>query len=162
QKLRTSKSPFASAAVLTLSLVFLAILSACLPKPPSETGDVNITLYAFSIMKEPLEKGIYPGFAAKWKREHNQEVRFTSSFAGSETITNQILQGVSADIGIFSIERDVQRLTEKSFVSGNWQSRQHNSILNKTPFVILVRAGNPKGIHDFGDLAKQGVEIIHP
>ena len=68
----------------------------------------QITLYGFSIMKEPLEKAIYPAFSEKWKREHGQEVRFTSSFAGSETITNQILQGVGADIAILSIERDAE------------------------------------------------------
>jgi ABC-type sulfate transport system substrate-binding protein len=69
------------------------VLSSCLPKPPTESGDVSITLYGFSIMKESLEKAVFPGFAAKWKREHGQDVRFTSSFAGSETVTNQILQG---------------------------------------------------------------------
>ena len=69
------------------------LVTSCLPKPASETGGINITLYGFSIMKESLEKGVYPGFAAKWKKEQGQDVRFTSSFAGSETITNQILQG---------------------------------------------------------------------
>ena len=41
---------------------------SCLPKPPSESGDINLTVYAFSIMKESLEKGVFPGFAAKWKQ----------------------------------------------------------------------------------------------
>jgi sulfate transport system substrate-binding protein len=63
-------------------------------------------------MKESLEKAVFPGFAAKWKREHGQDVRFTSSFAGSETVTNQILQGVQAEIAILSIDRDAQRLKE--------------------------------------------------
>src|SRR5262249_19534873 len=27
---------------------------------------------------------------------------------------------------------------------------------------ILVRKGNPKGIHDFADLAKPGIKLIHP
>jgi len=37
-----------------------------------------------------------------------------------------------------------------------------NGIVNKTPFVIIVRQGNPKGIHDFSDLAKPGIRLIHP
>jgi len=41
-------------------------------KAMSETGGINITLYGFSIMKESLEKSIYPGFVAKWKQEHGQ------------------------------------------------------------------------------------------
>ena len=113
-------------------------------------------------MKESLEKSIYPGFAAKWKPEHGQEVNFTSSFAGSETITNQILQGVKADIAILSIERDADRLKQGGFVTSDWHALPHKGIINKTPFVILVRQGNPKGIHDFADLAKPGVKLIHP
>ncbi|MCM3905964.1 MAG: sulfate ABC transporter substrate-binding protein [Pyrinomonadaceae bacterium] len=123
---------------------------------------MNLTVYGFSIMKESLEKSIYPGFAAKWKAEHGQEVRFTSSYAGSETITNQILQGVKADIAILSIERDALRLKEGGFVTTDWHAFPQKGIINKTPFVILVRPGNPKGIHDFVDLAKPGVKLIHP
>ena len=113
-------------------------------------------------MKEPLEKAIYPAFIAKVKREHNLDIHFTSSFAGSETITNQILQGVKAQVAIFSIERDAQRLQQTGFVTSDWHNLPQRGIVNKTPFVILVRKGNPKGIHDFADLAKPGIKLIHP
>jgi sulfate transport system substrate-binding protein len=113
-------------------------------------------------MKESLEKAVFPGFAAKWKREHAQDVRFTSSFAGSETVTNQILQGVQAEIAILSIDRDAQRLKDGGFVTTDWHALPSKGIVNKTPFIILVRKGNPKGIKDFADLAKPGVRLIHP
>src|SRR5205807_5439437 len=116
----------------------------------------------FSIMKEPLEKAIFPAFVAKAKAEHNIDIRFTSSFAGSETVTNQILQGVKAQIAILSIERDAQRLKQGGFVTSDWHTLPQKGIVNKTPFVILVRKGNPKGIHDFVDLAKPGIKLIHP
>jgi sulfate/thiosulfate-binding protein len=146
-----------------LTALALALVAAsCLPKPPTESGDVSITLYGFSIMKESLEKAIFPAFAAKWKQEHGQDVRFTSSFAGSETITNQILQGVQAEVAILSIDRDAQRLMAGGFVKTDWHTQQSKGIVNKTPFVILVRKGNPKGIQDFPDLAKAGVRLIHP
>lgn len=114
-------------------------------------------------MKESLEKAIFPAFAARWKQEHGGEgVSFNSSFAGSETVTNQILTGVGADIAILSIERDVDRLKQGGFVTSDWQGMPAQGIVNKTPFVIMVRRGNPKGIRDFPDLAKPGVKIIHP
>src|SRR5437763_13996366 len=89
----------------------LIVGSSCLPKPANETGGgINITLYGFSIMKESLEKEIYPAFTAKWKKDHGQDVHFTSSFAGSEQVTNQILQGVKAQVAILSVERAADRL----------------------------------------------------
>lgn len=145
-----------------VALVALLVVSNCMPKPPGEKGNIQITVYGFSIMKEAMEKAIYPGFAARWKQEHGDDIRFVSSFAGSETVTNQILQGVDADVAILSIERDVERLAKGGAVTANWQAEPHRGIVNKTPFVILVRRGNPKGIRDFGDLAKPGVRMIHP
>ena len=154
----TSRYPLLVIAGLILSVLIIG----CLPKPPSESGGINITLYGFSILKESLEKAIYPGFAAKWKREHGQDVSFTSSFAGSETVTNQILQGAPAHVAILSIERDAQRLKAGGFTTVDWRTYPQKGIVNKTPFIILVRKGNPKGIHDFADLAKPGVRLIHP
>jgi len=152
----------ALAAYATLLLLIL-FGASCLPKPPAESGGgINITLYGFSVMKESMEKAVFPAFVAKWKTEHGQDVRFTSSYAGSETVTNQILQGVPADIAILSIDRDAQRLKEKGFVTSDWHALPYKGVVNKTPFVILVKGGNPKGIHDFPDLAKPGIKLIHP
>ncbi len=80
----------------------------------------------------------------------------------SKTVTNQIIQGVKAHIAILSIERDAQRLKDKGLVTSDWRALPQKGIVNKTPFVILVRKGNPKGIHDFPDLAKPGIRLIHP
>jgi sulfate transport system substrate-binding protein len=148
--------------IATAALITALLATSCLPTPPGESGDITITLYGFSIMKESLEKAIFPGFTAKWKQQHGQTVQFQSSFAGSETVTNQILRGAPAEIAILSIERDVQRLQKEGFVTADWQSSPGKGIVNKTPFVIIVRQGNPKGIRDFSDLAKPGIRLIHP
>ena len=147
---------------VTLILATLIVYGNCLPSPSTSGGGINITVSGFSIMQEVFEKSIFPSFAAKWKQQHGQELHFTSSFAGSETITNQIMQGLGVDVAILSIERDVERLAGSGFVTANWRLLPHQSIINRSPFIILVRKGNPKGIHDFPDLAKPGVNLIHP
>lgn len=145
---------------LALSMVFIV---GCLPSgPDGGAGSRTITVYGFSIMKEALEKEIYPAFKARWKKEYGEDIEFVSSFAGSETVTNQIVQGAPADIAILSIERDADRLVEKKASPANWRDSPNKGIVNKTPFIILVRAGNPKGIKDFADLAKPGIKVIHP
>ena len=158
RKTTSRRVPF----LATAAFVSALLVVSCLPKPPGERGDINITLYGFSILKESLEKAIFPGFTAKWKQQHGQIVQFQSSFAGSETVTNQILRGAPADIAILSIERDAQRLQKDGFVTSDWHSLPGRGIVNKTPFVIIVRQGNPKGINDFSDLAKPGIRLIHP
>src|SRR5438876_6866131 len=150
-------------AIVAVAILLSLAVNACLPQPTSESGGgVNITVYSCSIMKESLEEAVYTAFAAKVTREHGFDVHFTSSFAGSETVTNQILQGVKAQVAILSIERDEQRLKDAKAVTSDWYALPQKGIVNKTPFVILVRKGNPKGIHDFGDLAKPGLKLIHP
>lgn len=140
----------------------LILTGGCLPGAPVAKGGRTITLYGFSIVKEALEKEIYPAFAAKWKAERGEDVSFNSSFAGSEVVTNQILQGTPADVAILSIERDVDRLVEGRAVTNDWRSLPAKGIVNKTPFVILVRKGNPKNIRDFPDLGRPGIKLIHP
>jgi len=149
--------------LFAFALLAAVMLTACLPGPPSgNSSGQTITVYGFSIMKEALEKEIYPAFSAKWKREHGVDVNFVSSFAGSETVTNQILQGAPADVAILSIERDADRLIEGKASTTDFHSLPNGGIVNKTPFVILVRKGNPKHITDFPDLAKPNVKLIHP
>jgi sulfate/thiosulfate-binding protein len=144
-------------------ICFLGLIGgSCLPEATRKSGGREINVYGFSIMKEALESEIYPKFAAKWKAEHGEDVSFNSAFAGSETVTNQILQGAPADIAILSIERDVDRLIQAGHAPADWYVTPQKGIANKTPFVILVRQGNPKGIRDFPDLAKEGVKVIHP
>ena len=154
---RSWKRPFWFVALLSV------LLTSCLPSSPGDAkGGQTITLYGFSIMKDALEKDIFPAFKAKWKAEHGQDVEFVSSFAGSETVTNQILQGAPAQIAILSIDRDAQRLKEGGATASDWHSLPNHGIVNKTPFVILVRKGNPKAIKDFSDLGNSGIKVIHP
>lgn len=150
---------------LSLLVLIFALMQGggCLPAPPSGTSaGETITVYGFSIMKEVMDKEIFPAFAAKWKLEHGSDVSFVSSFAGSETVTNQILQGAPADIAIVAIDRDAQRLADGKATTVDWHAYPNKGIVNKTPFVILVRKGNPKGIRDFADLGNPGVRLIHP
>jgi ABC-type sulfate transport system substrate-binding protein len=66
-------------------------------------------------------------------------------------------------VAILSLELDAQRLAEAGRVGeGAWRSLPHHGILNRTPFIIMVRPGNPKGISGFADLARPGVGVVHP
>ncbi len=123
----------------------------------------TIVLYGFTILEKAITKSVFPAFQKKWKAETGQEVELISSFAGSGTLTNQLIMGVPAEVAILSTELDAQRLQQAGVVkTESWKLLPHGGVINRTPFVIVVRKGNPKGIHGYSDLAKPGVRIIHP
>lgn len=148
--------------VLLTILVFVVLGASCQKTPETAKEKATITVYGFSVVKEPLEKEIFPAFQSQWKEKTGQELTFASSFAGSEMVTNQILSGVKADVAILSIDRDGERLLKGGATKSDWHELPHKGIVNKTPFVIVVRKGNPKGIRDFEDLAKPGIKVLHP
>ena len=89
-------------------------------------------------------------------------IEIVGSFAGSGTVTNQILLGVPAQLALLSLESDAQRLADAGIVpAGSWRNLPHAGVVNRTPFIILVRPGNPKKIHDFDDLARPGIGVVH-
>jgi sulfate/thiosulfate transport system substrate-binding protein len=128
-------------------------------RPPTRT----LVVYGFSILGEVMSSGIFPAFQAEWEARSAEKVEFISSFAGSGTITNQMIFGVPAEVAVLSTELDALRLVDENVLSGpTWQDLPHAGILNRTPFIILVRPGNPKDIQDFADLARSGIGIVHP
>jgi len=123
----------------------------------------TIVFYGFSILGEVINKGVFPEFQRQWKASKGERVEIVSSFAGSGTITNQVILGVPAHLALLSLELDADKLAgAKVLPAGSWRALPFEGVVNRTPFVILVRPGNPKGIRDFADLAKPGVRIVHP
>ncbi|MBO0798527.1 MAG: extracellular solute-binding protein [Blastocatellia bacterium] len=148
--------------ILALGLVLILIfeLSACRRKS-DVAKEATITVYGFSVVKEALEKEIFPSYEKLWFEKTGQRLTFTPSYAGSELVTNQIISGVEADVAILAIARNADRLVQAGVTRNKWRELPYGCIVNKTPMVILVREGNPKRIHDFSDLAKPGIKLIH-
>ncbi len=121
-----------------------------------------LVVYGFSILGEVMNEAIFPAFSRQWKEQTGEDVVFTSSFSGSGTITNQIIMGAPAAIAILSHEGDARRLKEAGAVRTDWREFSARGVVNRTPFIILVRKGNPKRIRSFDDLARSKIGIVHP
>lgn len=123
----------------------------------------TIILYGFSILGEVMNEAVFPAFQAEWEAQTGERVEFVSAFASSGTVTNQMIMGVPAEVAILSLELDALRLVEHGVVDGlTWKALPHEGVVNRTPFIILVRPGNPKQITDFADLTRSGVGVVHP
>ena len=149
---------------ITVSIILAMILWTVWPWLPLQSGNhpQTIVLYGFSILEPVITKNIFPAFQKKWMAETGQSVELIGSFAGSGTVTNQLIMGVPAEIAILSTELDVLRLKEAGVIrTETWKALPHKGVLNRTPFIIMVRPDNPKKIHDFSDLVRPGIRIVH-
>jgi len=134
-----------------------------LPLPGRQSPPDSIIFYGFSILGEVMNKAVFPAFQAEWQARTGRRVEFVSSFAGSGTIRNQIIMGVPADVALLSLELDAQQLADAGVIpQGSWRSLPHHGVVNRTPFVVLTREGNPDRLRDFDDLTRPGVKIVHP
>jgi len=109
-----------------------------------------------------LLAGLFGWAVWPWLPRAGAAVTVAASFAGSGTVTNQIVLGVPAELALLSLESDAERLAEAGVIQhGSWKTLPHEGVVNRTPFVILVRPGNPKDIHGFEDLARPGIKVVH-
>ena len=103
-------------------------------------------------------------FARHWKERTGDNVRIRQSHGGSGKQARAVIDGLKADVVTLALANDVSALHKNGgLVPANWQKRlPYNSAPYTSTIVFLVRAGNPKKIKDWDDLARPGVSVITP
>lgn len=122
----------------------------------------KIFVYGFSVVAEPLRERIFPAFRTQWKQATGEDLDFVDSFAGSGTVANQISYGAPAHVAILAHPGDADRIVTARMTLHDWRELPHQGILNRTPFVINCRPGNPCEIRSFASLTRPGLKIVHP
>lgn len=159
---RPSALPDRLALVAGAALLLYA-LWPWLPVPGRAETPRTVVFYGFSILGEALNDDVLPAFARHWREKTGERIEFATAFAGSGTVTNQLIMGVPAQCALLSLELDAERLAKAGVIpAGSWRRLPHGGVVNRTPFVLVVRKGNPKRIRDFPDLARPGVQVVHP
>jgi sulfate transport system substrate-binding protein len=103
-------------------------------------------------------------FAKSWKAKTGETVTVRQSHGGSGKQARSVIDGLEADVVTLGLAYDIDELGDQAkLVPADWQKRlPHNSSPYTSTIVFLVRKGNPKGIHDWADLIKPGVEVVTP
>ena len=111
-----------------------------------------------------LYKDYNEAFAKHWKAESGETVTIQQSHGGSGKQARAVIDGLDADVVTLALESDINAIVEKSKkINPDWRSKLPNNASPYTSTIIfLVRKGNPKGINDWGDLIKDGVQVITP
>jgi sulfate/thiosulfate-binding protein len=102
-------------------------------------------------------------FAKQWKEKTGEIVTIKQSHGGSGKQARTVIDGIDADVVTLALGGDVDAIAKVGILAPDWQKKlASNSAPYTSTIVFLVRKGNPKGIKDWNDLAKPGVEVITP
>jgi sulfate/thiosulfate transport system substrate-binding protein len=128
----------------------------------AHAADVSLLNVSYDPTRE-LYADFNKAFAAAYQKETGKTVEIKQSHGGSGSQARAVIDGLQADVVTLALAYDIDAVAAKGLTSPDWQKRLP---LNASPYastiVFLVRKGNPKGIKDWDDLVKKGVEIITP
>lgn len=145
------------------SLRTLALAIGVATFAPAAHAEVDTILNVSYDIGRELYAAIDEQFSADWQAEHGAPLKVDQSHAGSSKQARAVVEGLQADVVTFNQVTDVQFLADNGFVAADWAERLPN---NASPYYSLpafvVRAGNPKGIDDWDDLARDDVQVVFP
>lgn len=102
-------------------------------------------------------------FSKFWQEKTGKTLEVSNSHGGSGAQVRSVLEGLPADVVTFPLEGDILALEKAGLVQPGWQAKfPAESSPYTSTIVFLVRGGNPKGIKDWDDLAKEGISVITP
>nr|WP_183316368.1 MULTISPECIES: sulfate ABC transporter substrate-binding protein [Chelatococcus] len=126
-------------------------------------ADTTILNVSYDPTRE-LYRAFNAAFAEKWKADTGETVTIRTSHGGSGAQARAVIDGLEADVVSLALEADIDAIAQRTGkIPPDWRGRlANNSAPYSSTIVFLVRKGNPKGIKDWGDLVKDGVEVITP
>ncbi|MGX1807357.1 sulfate ABC transporter substrate-binding protein [Nocardia sp. NPDC055321] len=150
---------------VALTAVAATVLTACSGGASDSTDESvadgsggTINLYAYAVPKPGYDK-VVPAFN---KTDAGKGVQVQQSYGASGDQSRKVKDGAEADIVNFSVEPDITRLVDAGLVDASWNADANKGIPFGSVVTIVVRKGNPKGIKDWDDLLKPGVEVVTP
>jgi len=140
---------------------FMIVASALLI-PFAAKADQTLLNVSYDPTRE-LYKAYDAAFAAYWAKTGHGVVTVNSSFGASGKQAQAVVDGSGADVVTLALGYDIDHIQQAGLIQPGWQTKfPDNSTPYTSTIVFLVRAGNPKGIHDWPDLIKPGVQIVTP
>ncbi len=100
-------------------------------------------------------------FIANYKKTTGKDVKIDQSHAGSSAQARAVADGLAADVVTMNTTTDIDFLANAGVVAKDWAKRfPQNAAPTTSTMLFLTRNGNPKGIKDWDDLIKPGVQVV--
>ncbi len=144
-----------------IALAVVLSLAAC--SKPADKNAVTLLNVSYDPTRE-LYDDFNAAFAKHWEKTSGQKLTVNQSHGGSGKQARAVIDGLDADVVTLALAYDVDALREKAqLINVGWEKRlANNSAPYTSTIVFVVRPGNPKGIKDWSDLVKPGVQVITP
>jgi sulfate/thiosulfate transport system substrate-binding protein len=124
------------------------------------TAQQSLLNVSYDVARE-FYKDINAAFVPYYKKTTGKDVKIEQSHAGSSAQARAVADGLDADVVTMNTTTDVEFLAEKGVVAKDWAKRfPDNAAPTTSTMLFLVRNGNPKGIKDWDDLIKPGVQVV--
>ncbi|MBT9500957.1 MAG: sulfate ABC transporter substrate-binding protein [Burkholderiaceae bacterium] len=143
-----------------LPLIAALALSLAAPLALAQTTLLNVS---YDPTRE-LYQDFNAAFARHWKAKTGETVTIKQSHGGSGKQARSVIDGLEADVVTLALAYDIDAIHDKAkLIPADWQKRlPQNASPYTSTIVFLVRKGNPKGITNWPDLARSGIDVITP
>ena len=123
----------------------------------AQTSLLNVS---YDVSRE-FYKDLNAAFVAQYKKSTGKDIKVDQSHAGSSAQARAVADGLEADVVTMNTTTDVEFLASKGVVAADWAKRfPHSAAPTTSTMLFLVRNGNPKGIKDWDDLTKPGIQVV--
>lgn len=146
-----------------LALAAATLLSSCKDKPASAGGGTKLLNVSYDPTRE-LYVDFNAAFTKHWKEKTGTDITIDQSHGGSGKQARSVIDGLEADVVTLALAGDVDVLNSAAnLLPKDWEGKlpDHSAPYTST-IVFVVRKGNPKGIKDWSDLTKDGIQVITP
>lgn len=148
--------------ILVIAMLCAGLFQGCGAGQNASDKKVTLILAGYTTPREAYGKAIIPAFQKYWQQKTGQTVEFQESYQASGAQSRAVIGGFEADVVALSLEGDVDKITEAGLITHDWKANPHDGIVSTSIVVICVRQGNPKGIRDWPDLIRPGLNVLTP
>jgi sulfate transport system substrate-binding protein len=142
--------------------IFLALAALSALLSSTALADIELLNVSYDPTRE-LYRELNEAFAKDWQAKTGETITIQQSHGGPGEQARAVIDGLEADVVALALAYDIDAIVKTGLITQDWQNRLgNNSAPYTSTIVFLVRKGNPKGIKDWSDLTKDGVQVITP
>ena len=139
----------------------LSLVLAALALGASNLAYAQTLLNASYDVSREFYKDVNASFIASYKKSTGKDIKIDQSHGGSSAQARAVNDGLDADVVTMNTTTDVDFLANAGVVAKDWKTRfPHNASPTSSTMLFLTREGNPKGIKDWDDLIKPGIQVV--